>query len=112
MRPVPLVVVAALTVTGACSQDRPYCYQWSEAYSRGDALRTAAAHQQWILAHLPADILNLLKNDKGAISRRRLESLEHLVTINCELHLTLRVTTVLDDLIANYRAGKMNIIEK
>ena len=104
-------MVAVLTVTVACSRG-PYCYEWQEAYSRGDATRTAAAHKEWILAHLPEDIQNLLKYENGIINRSRLSEMEHLVMVNCELHTTLPVATVLDDLITSYRAGNFKLFKE
>jgi hypothetical protein len=111
VRLIPPVIIAVLTITGACSRG-PYCYEWKEANSRGDAVKTAAAHQEWILAHLPEDILSLLKGDKDITNRSRLEEIEHLVMMNCELHMTLAVTTVLGDIIANYRAGNFKLFQK
>jgi hypothetical protein len=35
--------------------------------------------------------------------------LERLVVKNCELHGTLPVTTVLDDLATNYRSGRIDL---
>jgi hypothetical protein len=104
-------MIAVLTVTGACSRG-PYCYEWNEAYSRGDAAHTAAGHQEWILAHIPADILKLLKDEKDIINRSRLADIEHLVTINCELHMTLSVTATLDDIITSYRAGNFDLFKQ
>src|ERR1700704_6109344 len=104
------VIIAVLTVTGACSRG-PYCYEWNEAYSRGDAVQTAMAHQEWILAHLPEDILKLLKDEKDIINRSRLEEIERLVIINYELHLTLPVTTTLSDTIMAYRAGNFKLFK-
>ena len=78
----PLIGVLLTAVT-ACSRG-PYCYEWQKAYSRGDAAQTTAAHQQWLLAHLPEDILKLVKDEKGIIDRTRLAELEHLVLVNCE----------------------------
>jgi hypothetical protein len=104
-------MIAVLTLTGACSRG-PYCYEWNEAYSKGEAAQTAAAHQEWILAHLPADILKLLHDENGDINRSRLQDIEHLVLINCELHLTLPVTTTLDDIIASYRAGNFDLFKQ
>src|SRR4051794_2113881 len=99
-------MIAVFTFTGACSRG-PYCYEWNEAYSKGEAAQTAAAHQEWILAHLPADILKLLHDENGDINRSRLQDIEHLVLINCELHLTLPVTTTVDDIIAKLPRGEL-----
>jgi hypothetical protein len=104
------VIIAVLAVTGACSRG-PYCYEWNEAYSRGDAVQIAAAHQEWILSHLPDDILALVK-DSGVINRSRLVEIEHLVMTNCDLHVTLPVATVLGDIIANYRAGNFKLFKE
>ena len=100
-----------LTVLGTCSRG-PYCYEWQETYSRGDAVRTAAAHQEWLLAHLPEDILKLVKDEKGIINRTRLDDIEHLVRSNCDLHATLPVTTVLDDIVSSYRAGNFKLFKE
>lgn len=72
-------------------------------------MRTAEAHQAWIMAHLPGDILQSLKAKGEAVARSRLETLERLVVKNCELHLTLPTATILDDLVTNYRAGRIDI---
>jgi hypothetical protein len=104
-------MIAILTLTGACSRG-PYCYQWNEAYAKGEAAQTAAADQEWILAHLPADILKLLPDEKGNINRSRLQDIENLVMTNCELHLTLPVATTLDDIIASYRAGNFALFKR
>ena len=103
------VIIAVLAVTGACSRG-PYCYEWNEAYSRGDAAQAAATHQEWILAHLPDDILKLVK-DGEVTNRSRLEEMEHLVMRNCDLHVTLPVATVLGDIIASYRAGNFKLFK-
>jgi hypothetical protein len=111
VRPIRLLIVTMLTLTTACSRG-PYCYEWNQANSRGDAVQTAAAHEEWLLAHLPADILKLLKDENDVINRSRLEDIEHLVAINCELHLTLPVTTTLDDIVASYRAGNFKLFKE
>ncbi|MBV8495010.1 MAG: hypothetical protein JO162_16200 [Alphaproteobacteria bacterium] len=104
------VIIAVLAITGACSRG-PYCYEWNEAYSRGEAVQTAAAHQEWIAAHLPEDILKLVK-DGDVTNRSRLRDIEHLVMTNCDLHATLPVATVLGDLITSYRAGNFKLFKE
>jgi hypothetical protein len=109
MRPVVLLVLAAVTMAATSAHAGPYCYKWKEAYSRGDSAQTAAAHQVWIAARLPDDILQALKAKGDAAAKSRLEALESLVMKNCELHGTLPVATVLDDLAAAYRAGTIDV---
>ena len=104
------VIIAVLAVTGACSRG-PYCYEWNEAYSRGDAVQTAATHQEWILSHLPDGILALVK-EGDVINRSRLGDIEHLVMKNCDLHVTLPVATVLGDIVASYRAGNFKLFKE
>lgn len=105
---VPFVLAAvALAATGAHAG--PYCYQWNEAYSQGDASQTATAHRAWIAARLPDDILQALKAKGDAAAQSRLEALERLVVKNCELHGTLPVATVIGDLVASYRSGAIDI---
>jgi hypothetical protein len=112
MQPIPPLMIAVLALASACSESRPYCYEWNEAYSRGDAAQTAAAHQEWILAHLPEETLKSLKTEAGSINGATVATIDHLLMINCELHLTLPVATVLGDLITNYRAGRIDIFQK
>jgi len=109
MRPTALFVFAVIAMAATSAHAGPYCYEWSEAYSQGDVAQTAATHQAWIVAHIPGDILQALNAKGDAAARSRLEALERLVLKNCELHLTLPVATVLDDLATNYRSGGFEI---
>lgn len=102
-------VLAAVTLAATGAHAGPSCSQWNEAYSRGDASQAATAHQAWIAANLPDDILQALKAKGDAAAPSRLAALERLVVKNCELHLTLPVATVLDDLATAYRAGTIDI---
>ncbi|WP_438278330.1 hypothetical protein [Nitrobacter sp.] len=109
MHPAAPFVLAAITMAATTAHAGPYCYKWNEAYSRGDIAQTAATHQAWIVTHLPNDILQSLKAKGDAAAQSRLEALERLVVKNCELHGTLPVTTVLDDLATNYRSGRIDL---
>lgn len=102
-------VLAAVTLAATGARAGPYCSQWNEAYSKGDASQTATTHQAWLAAHLPNDILQALKAKGDAAASSRLEALERLVVKNCELHLTLPVATVLGDLTTSYRSGAIDI---
>ena len=109
MRRATPFVLAAVTMAATGAHAGPYCYKWNEAYSQGDNAQTAATYRAWIVAHLPGDILQTLKAKGDAAGRSRLEALERLVVKNCELHLTLPVATVLEDLATNYRSGRIDI---
>lgn len=108
MRPVASFILAAVTLAATGAHAGPYCYEWDDARSQGDA-QIAATHQAWIAARLPQDILQALKAKGDAAAKSRLEALERLVVKNCELHGTLPVATVVGDLVANYRSGAIDI---
>jgi hypothetical protein len=108
MRPPVSFVLAAVTLAATGAHAGPYCYEWEDARLQGDA-QIAVTHQAWIAARLPDDVLQALKAKGDAAARTRLRALERLVVKNCELHGTLPVATVVDDLVTAYQAGTMDI---